>query len=302
MREPLALPPLGAVRAFEAAARHGSFTKAAAELGTTQAAVSYQIKVLEERVGAPLFIRRPRQVTLTETGQRFALAAREALERLADAYGAARQGTRTTLSITTVATVAAHWLAPRLGHFQVAHPEIAVRVNTSPENRDLARDGFDIAIRGGTGHWGDHAAHRLMSHGYAPMLSPALAARLPDPAGPADLLKLPILDPGDLWWQRWFEAVGVDAGELAGRPRSSLGSQVFEAQAAMAGQGVAILTRAFFVQELRNGSLVQPFAYVHDDGEGYWLVHEKSRGNVPKIRLFREWVLEDLAAFLGQAP
>ena len=128
---PNILPPLAALRAFEAAARLSSFTRAAEELAMTQAAVSYQIKVLEERVGSPLFIRGPRRVTLTETGETLSKAATEAFRLLADGYDAARTGGRGTLSISTIPTFAANWLALRLGSFQISHPNIAVRVETA---------------------------------------------------------------------------------------------------------------------------------------------------------------------------
>ncbi|MGO4834913.1 LysR family transcriptional regulator, partial [Rhizobiaceae sp. 2RAB30] len=127
----LPLPPLAAIRAFEAAARHGSFTKAAEELGMTQAAVSYQIKLLEDRVGAPLFLRRPRQVSLTETGKRLAPAVSEAFELLSAAYQTARHGAQGTLVINTVQTFAAQWLAQHMGEFQIAHPALAVRLEAS---------------------------------------------------------------------------------------------------------------------------------------------------------------------------
>ncbi|MGO1081029.1 LysR family transcriptional regulator, partial [Inquilinus sp. CA228] len=125
------LPPLAAVRAFEAAARHGSVTRAAEELGMTQAAVSYQIKVLEERIGAPLFLRKPRRIELTDLGRQFAPAVTQAFELLGAAYAAARGGARGTLVVSTLPTLAANWLARRLGRFQAAHPDLIVRIETS---------------------------------------------------------------------------------------------------------------------------------------------------------------------------
>ncbi|MBX3567362.1 MAG: LysR family transcriptional regulator [Rhizobiaceae bacterium] len=292
------LPPLAALRAFEAAARHSSFTRAAAELAMTQAAVSYQIRILEERVGSPLFLRRPRQVVLTETGQALALAATDAFRKIGEAYETARTGSQGTLSITTIPTFAANWLALHLGAFQMEHPRIAVRIETSDVLVDLARDNYDVAIRSGTtGHWPGLDSHFLFRETFSPMLSPALAASIGGVREPADLLRLPIIGSSDDWWRIWFGLVGVDAAEdLAGRPDSRFGSQSYEGRAAVAGLGVGILTPGMFVQELASGSLIQPFDILGDDGQSYWLAYEADRRNVAKIRSFREWLLPNFAA------
>jgi LysR family glycine cleavage system transcriptional activator len=286
------LPPLAAIRVFEAAARHLSFTKAANELGMTQAAVSYQMKVLEERIGAPLFLRRPRQVALTEVGERLAPAVTDAFNQLRAAYDDARGGGRATLVISTVLTFASNWLARRLGSFQIAHPEIAVRIDASSRMVDFTREAVDIGIRSGNGKWPGVVSHLLVKADFAPMLSPKLAEGI---KRPADLLKLRILDPTDPWWRQWFAAAGVPDPELAGRPDTSMGSQAYEANAAMAGQGVAVLTRAFFTEELAAGRLVQPFDIVCTDNHAYWLAYPEARRNVPKIRAFREWLLAEIA-------
>ncbi len=293
------LPPLSAIRAFEAAARYLSFTKAASELGMTQAAVSYQIKVLEERVGAPLFLRQPRQIVLTEAGHRLAPAASEAFAILTEAYAAARTGADGVLCISTVLTFASNWLVGRLGSFQMAHPALAVRLDTSSRLIDFSREDIDLAIRSGSGNWRGLAAHHLMSADFTPMLSPKLADSIGGVKKFEDLLKLPILDPRDAWWQRWFEAAGLPVAELAKRPDNSLGTQAYEASAAMGGQGVAILTRALFPTELADGRLIQPFDLVGDDGHAYWLVYPEARRNVPKIRAFRDWVRSEVASSLA---
>jgi len=289
------LPPLQAVRVFEAVARHLSFTKAAKELGMTQAAVSYQVKLLEERIGAPLFLRRPRQIELTEPGQRLAPAVSEAFAILGQAYAAARGGADGLLCVTTVLTFASNWLAQHLGAFQIAHPALAVRLDTSSRLTDFAREDVDIAIRSGGGKWPGLEAHKLLDADFTPMLSPKLAASIGGVKDPADLLRLPILDPGDIWWAQWFEAAGVRSHDLARRPGSSMGAQAYEANAAMAGHGVAILTRALFKAEIADGRLVQPFDLVGDDGHAYWLVYPTARRNVPKIRAFRDWILAEIA-------
>jgi LysR family glycine cleavage system transcriptional activator len=291
------LPPLAAVRVFEAAARHASFTKAAAELGMTQAAVSYQIKLLEERVGSPLFLRKPRQVVLTETGARLAPAVTDAFGILSEAYAEARAGSGGTLCISTVLTFASNWLARHIGSFQLRHPAIAVRLDTSSHMVDFSREEVDIGIRSGDGKWPGLVTHLLFRAQYAPMLSPRLAESVGGIKEPADLLKLRILDPSDVWWRRWFELAGVPTDSLEGRPDTSMGSQAYEANAAMAGQGVAILTRKFFTSELAEGRLIQPFDLLGDDGHAYWLVYPEARRNVPKIRAFREWLLPEIADF-----
>jgi LysR family glycine cleavage system transcriptional activator len=285
------LPPLAAVRVFEAAARLGSFTKAAEELGMTQAAVSYQIKVLEDRVGAPLFLRRPRQVSLTETGQRLAPRMSEAFAIIAEAYASARTGVQETLNITTILTFASHWLAKHLGSFQIANPMIAVRVETNSDMVDFTREEFDIGIRSGRGGWPGVIAHKLFNDGFAPMLTRRLADSIGGVHEPADLLRLPLLDPTDPWWMQWFTEMGMENLDLKSRPNVRLGSQAYEANAAMAGNGVAILTRAFFTQELADGRLIQPFDHVSDDGQAFWLAYHETRRNVPKIKAFRDWLL-----------
>ncbi|TGV22600.1 transcriptional regulator GcvA [Mesorhizobium sp. M4B.F.Ca.ET.143.01.1.1] len=289
------LPPLAAIRVFEAVARHLSFTKAAAELGMTQAAASYQIKLLEERVGSPLFLRKPKQIVLTEAGQRLAPAVSEAFALLSGAYAAARGGADGVLCVSTLLTFASNWLARHLGSFQVAHPSLAVRLDTSNRLVDFAREDIDIAIRSGGGTWPGVEVHRLFNADFTPVLSPELAASIGGVREPADLLRLPILDPGDIWWRDWFTAAGLPVEELARRPNTSMGAQAYEANAAIAGQGVAIVTRALFKAELADGRLIQPFDLVGDDGHAYWLVYPTARRNVPKIRAFRDWILAEIA-------
>ncbi|WP_274626262.1 LysR substrate-binding domain-containing protein [Arvimicrobium flavum] len=292
------LPPLAAVRAFEAAARHLSFTRAAEELAMTQAAVSYQIKVLEERVGAPLFVRQPRRVALTDAGKTLASAATDAFRILAEGYESARTGGLGTLTISTIPTFAANWLALRLGSFHIAHPAIAVRLETSHRMVDFAAESVDIGIRSGAkGEWPGLMAHRLFLADFTPMLSPKLAASIGGVRHPSDLLRLPILDPDDPWWEIWFKLAGVnDRPDTSGQVRSQLGSQAYEGRAAVAGRGVGILTRAFFTSELADGSLIQPFDVVGNDGHIFWLVYQEQRRNVPKIRAFRDWILAEIAA------
>lgn len=288
--------PLNALRVFEAVARHGSFTRAGAELGMTQTAVSYQIKLLEENIGEPLFLRRPRQITLTDVGEQLAPKVAEAFGMLNEAMAEARGDTQTMLTISSVPTFAANWLARRLGSFQLAHPSMAVRLDTSDTMFDLAREAIDVGIRSGQGEWPGIRAELLLKTTFTPMLSPRLAESIGGVHRPEDLLKLRIIDPGDPWWEQWFEAAGVRKHDLATRTRSRLGSQSIEATAAMAGQGVAILTPAFFAEEIAYGRLYQPFELMCDDGRGYWLAYPEGRRNVAKIKAFRAWIVEEMRA------
>lgn len=293
MKRPRSLP-LNALQTFEAAARHLSFTRAGQELGLTQTAVSYQIKQLEDRLGEALFLRKPRQVALTETGQRLLPRVSEAFSILDEALASMRAGDD-ILNLYTTPTFAQQWLASRLGAFQLGHPTIAVRLTTIPVNFDFAREPADLAIRWGTGQWPGLAAHLLMRLDFSPVLSPKLAAES-HLKTPADLLKLPIVSPGDTWWKVWFSAAGVDASaELERRPPNDFGLQALDAGAAKAGAGVAIVSPRHYAEDIASGRLVQPFPLTANDGRDYWLTYPESRRNVPKIRAFRDWILAALA-------
>ncbi|MBJ6133157.1 LysR family transcriptional regulator [Ochrobactrum sp. Q0168] len=288
------LPPLSAIRVFESASRHASFTKAAEELGMTQAAVSYQIKMLEERVGAPLFLRMPRQVKLTELGERLAPSITEAFETMRTAFAALREDAEGVLTISVVATFAANWLVQRLGSFQMEHPLLAVRLDTNDRLIDFTQSEVDLAIRTGTGNWPGLVSHELIKAQFTPMLSPKLAASIGGVREPADLLRLPAIDASDPWWRLWFEAAGVPDPQLRGNTQNRLGAQHLEGRAATAGLGMGILPPAFHTAEVAAGLLIQPFDLLCDDGRSYWLVYPESRRNVPKIRAFRAWILGEL--------
>ena len=229
------LPPLSAIRAFEAAARHRSFTRAAEELGMTQAAVSYQIRLLEDRVGTPLFKRLPRQVALTDAGLRLAPAVTEAFETLRSAFDGVGANVDHRLAVSVLPTIAAHWLVPRLGRFQAAHPQIALQLDTSNDVVDFTRDAFDLAIRSGLGDWPDLEAHPLMGSHFTPVCSPQLLQGR-QVAAPADILALPLIGPGDPWWKEWFAAAGLGPVDVSDRPGPTLYTQQFEGMAAMAGR------------------------------------------------------------------
>lgn len=290
----MSIPPLAALRAFEAVARHLSFTRAAEELGMTQAAVSYQIRLLEERLGTPLFLRKPRGIVLTETGALFARPTVDAFDMLRETYSDPSADAVSTLSISTVPTFAGAWLSQRLGKFQMGHPNLAVRLETSDSIVDFAREDITVAIRAGDGDWPGLEAHFLMPIAYTPMLSPDLARkhRLEQPS---DLLKLPLLDRDDAYWALWMREAQVDFVERYGKPGLIMSTDLHEARAALAGYGVAMLMPRFFRHELSSGTLIQPFAQLSSMGRGFWLVYPKGRRNRPAIRKFRAFLLDEIA-------
>jgi len=288
--------PLSAIRVFEAAARLGGFTRAAEELGMTQAAVSWQVKALEQRLGQPLFRRLPREVALTASGERLARAATEAMNSLRAALADIGDRSDGVLAITTLQTFAMQWLAPRLGAFQVAHPQIAVRVETSNRVVDLLREEADVGIRAGQGDWPGLEALPLFPTSQTVLASPALLARLPPLASPKDLLEAPRI--GAAWeWALWFRAAGVEppADVRDAAPRLTGDTQTLEVAAALAGQGFALASPVLFAGDIESGRLVQPFPVTVAMGQTYWLVYPQDRRRARKIAAFRDWLLACVA-------
>lgn len=294
------MPPLAAIRVFEAAARHGNFTRAAEELGMTQAAVSYQVKLLEERLGAPLFRRDGRRLVLTDAGQRAAPQVSRAFDAIDEAFGQVRAEEERLLSISTSNTFANTWLAWRLGSFQMAHADMAVRLDASDAMVDLDNGEFDCAIRAGRGGWPGLAQDKLIEIDFTPMASPDFLARS-GALAPADLLRLPLISPHDPWWRYWLGEAGVEVPEGPPRPGVRLDSQAHEGHAAMAGQGMAMLTPFFWSNDIAEARLARPFAQVSIRGYAYWLVVSERRRHVPKIKRFREWLLAEMGRERPQA-
>lgn len=289
------LPPFAAVRVFEAAARHENFTAAAAELGMTQAAVSYQVRILEERLGQPLFRRERRRVILTDTGRPVAADLTRAFDIIDESFAQLRRDDAAMLVVSTTRTFANAWLAWRLGGYQMGNPDMAVRMTAEDALTDFARDPADIAIRSGLGPWPGVHADLLFRIGFTPMCSPRFLAERGGTLAPADLLKLPLIGSEDPWWVHWLREAGIEIDEVPGRGGIRLDSQASEGHAAMAGQGVAILTPFFWRNDIADGRLVQPFPQVSTRGYGYWLVIPEHRRNIPKIRRFRDWLLAEIA-------
>ncbi|MCL6706891.1 LysR substrate-binding domain-containing protein [Pseudomonas sp. R2.Fl] len=283
--------PLNALRVFEAVARHGNFTRAGEELGMTQTAVSYQIKLLEDHLGELLFVRHPRQTVLTPTGERMLPKVIEAFSLLGEAIATARQSADEVLEIHSVPTFASHWLARHLGSFQLQHPDIAVRLLRNTTTTDFSREPADLAIRIGKGpSWPGLASHPILRLSYTPMLSPKLADSIGGVKEPADLLKLPWISDDDGRWKLWFEMAGIGAATSKARRLDAFGALDLETGAALAGHGVAMLSPFYVQDELAWGRLIQPFDISWLDENTYWIVYPEGRRNLPKIRKFREWL------------
>jgi LysR family glycine cleavage system transcriptional activator len=294
------LPSLAAVRAFEAAARHENFTLAAAELGLTQAAISYQIKLLEERLGLSLFVRSKRRVTLTEAGRRVAPLVSTAFDGIAEAFSGLVDDDENVLTISTSQTFASNWLAPRLGAFQLARPELAVRIQTSDQLVDFARDEADVALRMGKGPWSNLRHHFLFHLHATPACAPRFLARHPLEQ-PEDILAVPRLTPDDEWWKFWLEKAGVAPRERTGGG-IRLDSQATEGQAAIAGHGLAMLTPMFWKNEFADGRLVRPFDLLMCEARALWLVYPEHKRARAKVRAYRDWLLAAMEEERRDAP
>ncbi len=290
MSDPLATIPLSAIRVFEAAARLKSFTRAAQELNITQAAVSWQVKALEQRLDQALFRRLPREVALTPSGDRLARAATEAVNLLRAALSDITEAAEGVLAITTLQSLATQWLAQRLGAFQLANPKIAVRLDTTGAMVDLNRENVDVAIRTGHGQWPGLDSLYLFPSVATPLASPDLVAALSDLTDPASLLRAPLIGV-EADWAAWFAAAGVRDAPLAAGPRFASDLQTVEMVSAMAGQGFALGSPIYFAPEIAAGRLVQPFETLISASIGVWLAFPTDRRRSPKIAAFRDWLM-----------
>ena len=285
--------PLNALRAFEASARHLSFTRAAAELFVTQAAISHQVKALEQRLGATLFRRLARGLVLTDEGQALLPVVQDSFDRIGRTMQRFEAGAvREILSLGVVGTFAVRWLLPRLEAFREAHPLIELRLLTHNNKVDLAAEGLDLAIRFGDGAWHGVRAEEVLRAPLTPVCTPRLAARL---ESPRDLESIPLLRSyRSQEWPTWFAAAGMDAPHVSGPVFDSLSLMV---QAAAQGAGACLAPPSLFGSELHARELVQPFATVVEVGS-YWLTSLISRPETPAMRAFADWI-RDAAA--GQA-
>jgi LysR family glycine cleavage system transcriptional activator len=287
------LPPLNALRAFEAAARHLSFTEAAAELHVTQAAVSHQVKALEERLGIKLFRRVGRRLLLTDAAQRYLPEVAAAFDQLAAATQRLKaEEAHGALNATVMPSFAAKWLLPRLGRFRAAHPEIDLRISSSSNLVDLQRADFDIGIRIGRGKaWPGLRADLIATEFCVPVVSPALLAARPI-REPADLARHVLLhDDQSEDWQIWLRLVGMADIDTTRGPGFSDASMVI--QAAIDGQGVAIARGTLAAADIAAGRLVKLFERSFPADYSYFLVCREADAGRPKIAAFRGWLLAE---------
>jgi LysR family transcriptional regulator of beta-lactamase len=277
--------PLNGLRAFEAAARHLSFTKAAIELCVTPAALSHQVKALEERLRVPLFRRLPRGLALTDEGQELLPVLRESFDRMAALLARFDDGEdREVLSLGVVGTFALGWLLPRLAEFEAAHPFVDLRITTNNNRVDIAEEGLDAAIRFGDGAWHGTEARRLFEAALTPICAPATAERLKKPVDLVGETLLRSYRVGE--WSAWFDAAGVTPPPLTG-PVFDSGALMVEA--ALTGHGVALAPARLFERQVAEGRAVRPFALSIDAG-AYWLTRLKTRKPSVALAAFEDWI------------
>jgi LysR family transcriptional regulator, glycine cleavage system transcriptional activator len=297
------LPSLNGLRAFEAAARHLSFTEAAAELNVTQTAISHQIRRLEEQLGLRLFLRRNRSLLLTREAQAYLPAVRAAFEDLRLAtdrlLGPRESG---LLTVTTMASLAAKWLVHRVASFQDAHPGIEVRISTSTHLVDFRREEVDMAVRYGKGHWPGLRADWLMAEDIFPVCSPALLAGPKPLRRPEDLAQHTLLHSTHARedWQLWLTAAGLPR-DLASKRGLNFDLSLMAVQAAIDGLGVALGRTPFVENDLAAGRLVAPFDMRLPAEAGFYIVAPEETADTPKIALFRDWLIASVAPG-GRAP
>jgi LysR family glycine cleavage system transcriptional activator len=286
------LPSLNGLRAFEAAARHLSFTQAAAELNVTQTAISHQIRRLEEELGIRLFVRQNRALALTPKARDYLPGVRAAFNDLRLATDRLlRKDDDNVLTISTLASLAAKWLLPRLTAFQEAHPGIDVRITTSTGLVDFKGGDVDAAIRYGRGHWPGLRAEWLMADEVFPVCSPALLAGKRPLRRPEDLRDHVLLhntnNSDD--WRLWLTASGLPA-DISKQPGITFDLILMTVQAAIDGIGIAMGRTSYVQDDIAKGRLVVPFEIALPADAGFYLVSPEATADPPKLRAFRNWL------------
>jgi LysR family glycine cleavage system transcriptional activator len=288
------LPSLSSIRAFECAARVGSFAQAATELGTTSASVSYHVRQLETQLGLPLFHRHAQRVELTPTGAVIAREAMNAFAALRASFIRAVDVDESRLALTTLPTFGTSWLTPRLGEFRSRHPKIALRLDVSGDAEDLNDGRFDAAIRNGNGRWPGHRAIKLLPSIFMPLCAPKLKSAAAALANPRRALEVPLLGRPD-WWTMWYRARGFDAGPSRDKFGTSLAHEYLDIAAAIAGQGIAIGSPLLFRAEIDSGRLVPAHEFVGTDGRAFWFIYPAVRQHSRKLMAFGQWLEEEAA-------
>lgn len=289
------LPPLSALRPFEAAARLESFTRAAAELHLTHGAVSHQVRALEEHLGTPLFARHGKRVQLTAAGRAFAERVRGALEEIAMAAESLRVRRDDRLKVSVLPSFASRWLMPRLIRFMDANPGLEVNVIASIALADFAGDEIDVAIRFGVGPWPPLVCEKFLDDEYFPVASPKWK-RGKLPKTPRDLLTAGIIREDRDYWDQWFERAGVPIEEVRAIRGPTFNDSTFSLQAAARGEGIALARRSIVGEDLERGTLKRLFDITAPSRERYWFVSPKESANAAKVKAFRQWVRDELGA------
>jgi LysR family glycine cleavage system transcriptional activator len=295
-------PPLKAVRYFESAARHLSFSKAAEELNVTHSAISHQIKALEEWVGQPLFERGGRTLRLTESGRQFLPPVRAAFQQLAEAAADLRQSCQGgPLTVSVLPSLASIWLVPRLYDFRAKHPEIEVRISATDRIEQIGQGGIDIAVRYGRGRWPGVESELLLHDDLFPICSPAMVNGDPPIREPRDLTYFNLLSdstweaPQFDFWRQWFERAGVSGMEL--KSGFSFNYSNLLIRAAVDGLGIALGNTILAGDDLKAGRLVKPFDISVSLDTGYYVVYARDALKRAKIHAFRDWLMEQVAPY-----
>lgn len=287
------LPPLSALMAFEAAARHGGFTAAARELNVSQAAVSRRVQLLEELLGLTLFERIRQRVVLTPAGAAYARELQEALGRIGTATvnTMAARGGNATLNIATLPTFGTRWLIPRLPDFAARHPQITVNLPTRIENFDFTAEPLDAAISFGDPVWPGAVVDRLIEEELVPVATRKLLNKHRI-RKPEDLFKIPLLQQSTrpTAWADWFSALGIACPPVPLGPR--YGQFAMIVQAVIVGIGAAIVPRFLVERELKEGELIAPFPQTIGSKQAYCLFYPEAKRNDPALRAFRDWLVE----------
>jgi LysR family transcriptional regulator, regulator of gene expression of beta-lactamase len=281
------LPPLNALRAFEAAARSGSFAAAAKDLRVSSSAISRYVKLLEARLGTPLFQRKPNGLDLTRKGEAFASELSGAFARIAQAADRLKAPAPQSIVLGAGPTLAMRWLIPRLPAFHGQRPGIDVRISTSVEGAGPMRPDWTAAIRMGDGAWPGHTSHFLFTADLFPVCTAAIARKL---AAPKDLRKVTLLQAANAKddWPRWLGAAALENGLLD--RALTFDYPAFALQAALDGAGVAMARAPFVADDLAAGRLVRPFGLSVPHGRGWYLIHRPEDADDPALAAFRAWV------------
>ena len=289
------LPSLNGLKAFEASARHESFTRAASDLHVTQGAVSQQVKALEEELGVKLFLRERQRLAITAAGRAYLEVVRDAFDRLSSGTERLLQRQASgLLNVSTSPNFAAKWLVHRLGRFSERHPEIDLRISATMHHVDFAREEVDVAVRHGDGNWPGLHVTRLCEEQLFPVCSPALLKGSKSLKAPADLRRHPLLHANDAsHWRQWLERAGVTGIDLDRGVVFNQSSMAIDA--AIQGQGVAMARTALAAWDLLEGRLVRPFELAIEAPFALWIVCPRASAELPKIAIFRRWLLDEAA-------